>query len=152
MQIVFSLAEKALLSANFFEQIDIWPIICVVIGLGFIIIEAFIPGFGIFGIFGVCSLIIATFMLATSFWQGLLIITVLLSVAAIFFIIIIRSISRGRLGKTAIVLKESATDVSAPVYKDLIGKIGVATTTLRPAGKAEIEDNTYDVVSSGALI
>ena len=37
-------------------------------------------------------------------------------------------------------------------YSAILGKVAITQTPLRPAGKAEIEDRVYDVVSSGEFI
>jgi membrane-bound serine protease (ClpP class) len=42
--------------------------------------------------------------------------------------------------------------ISAPVREELVGKIGVAVTDLRPSGTAIIDDERIDVVTEGPWI
>ena len=69
---------------------------------------------------------------------------------------IIRSFQKGRLSKSFLVLKDSSDGTSVPEVASakagLVGKSGVAVTTLRPAGIAEIEGRRVDVTTAGEFI
>lgn len=48
--------------------------------------------------------------------------------------------------------KENGYVAAKPGLKDLTGKIGVAKTTLRPAGTANIDGEPVDVVTRGEFL
>ena len=133
-------------------QIDIWAVICLVVGLVLIAAEAFIPGFGAFGLVGIGLLIAAALLQASTLWQALLYLVIVLALGAVLFIVLTRSIIRGRLSKSKVVLKEAADGTASPSPVSLVGAEGLTVTEMRPAGKARIQDMLYDVVSEGAFI
>lgn len=135
------------------------PIILYVIGIVLLIIEMFMPGFGIFGISGAISFI-AGIVLRILSGGGFVEILVVIAVALIFLTLVmvfaVKSAKNGRLSKSAFVLNQNAIPVGQTAgtndYTFLIGKIGVTTTFLRPVGKAIIEEQTYEVISENSDI
>ena len=129
-------------------------IIGFVIGSGLIIVEAFIPGFGVAGICGVILEIVAL----RCCWLLHGTVPALLALAGILLLIGLavflsyRSAMNGRLSKSNLVLKdaETAADESKPDH--WIGMEGVAVTALRPAGQIEIEGVRLNVASTGEFI
>jgi membrane-bound serine protease (ClpP class) len=69
---------------------------------------------------------------------------------------VIRSFQKGRLSKSFLVNRDHSNGTSVPevaaAKEELIGKTGVAITTLRPAGIAEIEGRRVDVATAGEFI
>jgi len=63
---------------------------------------------------------------------------------------------RGRLSKSFLVLNERSSGTSVPdvasAKEDLVGKTGIAISTLRPAGIAEIDGKRIDVTTDGTFI
>ena len=135
--------------------LNIIMILCFVVGSGLIIVEAFIPGFGVAGISGVVLEVLALW----SCWRLhgtvtaliALVLVLLLIGLAVFFSY--RSAVNGRLSKSHLVLKdtEAAEEQAAP-SGPWVGKEGVAVTALRPAGFIESEGTRLNVVSSGEFI
>ncbi len=129
-------------------------IIGFVIGSGLIIVEAFIPGFGIAGIGGVVLEIIALrccWLLHGTVPTLLALAGVLLLIGLAVFLSY-RSAMNGRLSRSHLVLNdtETAADESKPDH--WIGMEGVAVTALRPAGEIEIEGTRLRAASTGELI
>lgn len=135
-------------------------IVCLIVGLIFVIVEIFSPGFGIFGIAG-CLLLLAGIVLRVIKGDGsplaqifilLFFIAVLVSLS---FVVMVELSKRGYVSRSPLFQKGTAVDVerseATEDYKTLIGKEGVAETYLRPIGKAQIEGATYDVVAGGAF-
>lgn len=133
-------------------------LVCLLVGLGLVTLEAFIPGFGLPGIAGVILYIIAIAL--TWFGYGpvaALGLTVgLLAVTAIVITCVLRSAARGRLSKSRIVLKETESNEagyrSSEDMQVFLEKEGVTTTVLRPTGMAEIDGTKLNVVSDGEFI
>lgn len=133
-------------------------IICLVIGLVMLVIELFTPGIGVAGATGLVALIAVVVMQLG--WGNprvaLYIIAISLLIIILALIWIIRSLQRGRLSKSFLVLNEQVDGTSVPdvasAKSDLVGKSGVALTPLRPAGIAEIEGKRVDVMTAGAFL
>ncbi len=133
-------------------------LICLIVGFILLVIELFLPGIGVAGVSGVLALIAVVVMQLG--WGNprvaLYVIAIALLIIILGLIWIIRSFQKGRLSKSFLVLKDSSDGTSVPevasAKADLVGKSGVAVTTLRPAGIAEIEGRRVDVTTAGEFI
>ena len=110
------------------------PIVaCFLLGLGLLTVEVFMPGFGLPGISGI-----------------------ILEVVTIVLTLALRSVNKGRLSKSPIILndEESAAEgyVATRDMEVFLGKEGVTTTVLRPAGMAEFDGVKLNVVADGEYI
>ncbi|MCR5566279.1 MAG: hypothetical protein K6F61_05470 [Clostridiales bacterium] len=129
-------------------------IIGFVIGSGLIIVEAFIPGFGIAGIGGVVLEIVALrccWLLHGTVPTLLALAGVLLLIGLAVFLSY-RSAMNGRLSKSHLVLKDTETAAEEAKPDHWIGMDGVAVTALRPAGEIEIEGARLKAASTGDFI
>ena len=133
-------------------------IVCLVIALVMFVIELFTPGIGVAGATGLLSLI-AVIVMQLGWGHprvALYIIAISLLVIILGLIWIIRSMQRGRLSKSFLVLKDHSGGTSVPevaeAKSEWIGKSGIAITTLRPAGIAEIEGKRLDVATAWEFI
>lgn len=124
-------------------------------GIVLMIIEVFFPGFGIFGVLGIVA-IIGSMVLASystvNILLSILVAVVLTVVVSIFFFKYFGY--RGPLKK--LVLNDATSSdrgyISNVTRDDLIGKVGVTQTMLRPSGTVVFEDERLDVVSEGGYI
>ena len=135
-------------------SLNLIMIIGFVIGSGLIIVEAFIPGFGVAGICGVILEIVAL----RCCWVMHGTVPTLLALAGVLLLIGIavvvsyHSARSGRLSKSHLVLKDTE-DAAATVRPDhWIGMEGIAVTALRPAGTVEINGTRLNAASSGDFI
>ncbi len=140
-----------------FANMEWFVLVPFLVGIICLIVEFLQPGFGIFGISGLVALIGSIVLRAVfrqpednvtmQIFQFLLFDVLILGLLFLFFFI---AQKKGWMKKslfsvgTAVDPKFSSGTEN---YTDLVGKEGVAATVLRPAGKAEIEGKTYDVVS-----
>ena len=130
-------------------------ILCYVFGTGLVLLEAFMPGFGIAGIGGIILEITAIILTNTYFgmtWS--LVATFALLVfagTAIFFSY--RSAMNGRLSKSPLVLKNTE-NASAPSAdgQDWLNRKGTALTVLRPAGFIEIDGTRLSASTNGEFL
>ena len=133
-------------------------LLCGLIGVGLMVAEVFMPGFGLPGIAGIVLQLIAVGLtwvnhgpLAT---LGMLL--VVLSVDAIAISLAMRSATRGKLSKSKMILRETeSSDAGYRSNEDLevfLGKEGVTTTVLRPTGMAEFDGVRLNVVSEGEFV
>lgn len=133
-------------------------LVCFVVGLGLIVLEAFMPGFGLPGIAGVILHVVAVVFTWINHGPvaALGMTIILLSIIAIAISVSLRSAANGKLSKSKIVLSETESNEagyrSSEDMQVFLGKEGVATTVLRPTGMAEFDDVKLNVVSDGEYI
>ena len=131
-------------------------ILCYVFGSGLIIMEAFMPGFGVAGIAGLILEIAAVILTNTYFgltWSLIGPFLVLLFIG-IAILLSYRSAMNGRLSKSALVLKETeaTAGAAAPALSDWLDKEGTAVTALRPAGFIDIGGTRLNASTSGEFL
>lgn len=140
-----------------------WEILLFVLGLILLAFEIFvIPGFGVAGITGITLIVLGLFLsllgnvnlnfdgISTSHaLKSLLTVTIgiILGFALIIFLL-------SRVGKKGSLLNHIALNADqegfstiSSTIKQMIGKIGIASTILRPSGKVIIDSNVYDAVA-----
>ncbi len=124
-------------------------------GVVLMLIEAFMPGFGVFGIGGLIATFASIVMAAASAEAGITMLIIALVLTAIILFFTIRHLSRrGVLRRFILEDSESADKgyVASEGRKDLVDKKGTAITPLRPAGSVLIENERIDVVTEGEYI
>lgn len=148
-----------------------WEILLFIAGLALLILEIFVvPGFGVCGISGIV-LMVASLVLAMIFNigfdfhfapKGALISNFFNVITALiigFFIslwlgkkVFTMKTRYGTLAlDTALDETEGFTSVDSHLT-ELVGKEGIATTFMRPAGKVEIDGDFYDAVSISGVV
>ena len=149
--------------SNFFEVLAANPIIIalLVLGLIFCIVEAVIPGFGVFGILGIASEVGAVVyhaIVSKDALQVLILVAFLLLITLLIFLFLVRSARFGLLGKTPFIEKATALplnyDKDIEVLKDeLLGREGIVIVECRPVGKIKIgETSTLEVLSKSGMV
>ena len=135
-------------------SLNLIMIIGFVIGSGLIIVEAFIPGFGIAGISGVILEVVALrccWLMHGTVPTLLALAGVLLLIGAAVFLSY-RSAMNGRLSKSHLVLSNTETAGEDSEEDRWIGKGGVTVSALRPAGFIEVEGTRLSARSAGDFI
>ena len=141
-----------------FEMLSAVPTVSVVlfcIGLILVLIEAFMPGFGVAGITGIAALAVAVIFAARSFAEGVVYILFVLIIVCILLVLFIVFLSKGRLSSRLVLKDENSSELgytSSDDYEHLEGRRGKAETPLRPAGRMVIDRRSYDVVTDGEFI
>ncbi len=139
-----------------FATIETVSVVLFVVGMLFLLIEMFIPGFGIFGGLGLVALVLCIIFQAHSLAEGLLLLLIIAAIVFIFALIAARSFKRGWLYRSSLVLKDAEEKDAGYVANEdsshLNGKEGLSLTPLRPAGSAEIGGERIDVVTEGEFI
>lgn len=133
-------------------------LVCFVVGIGLLVLEAFMPGFGLPGISGIVMEIVAIALTWVNHGPvaalGLTIIV--LSLIAIAISMSLRSATKGRLSRSKIILKDRESNEagyrSAEDMQVFLGKEGETTTVCRPTGMAEFDGVKLNVVSDGEFL
>ena len=130
-------------------------LILMLVGIVLLVVEMYIPGFGVPGLLGLASLALSFFLLRPTLEQGLVLLAVLAAILCVALSIMLITASKGRLSKSRLVLNDVAVPADASENNDLnyfIGRTGVAHTALRPAGIGEFDGVKLNVVSDGEFI
>ncbi|TYS10611.1 nodulation protein NfeD [Bacillus subtilis] len=123
-------------------------------GVILILLEIFLPG-GIIGLLGLGAIVTSLFLAAGSFTVMAISLLIASAVSITAFILLTRVLGKRMKFFKKFVLNDSTNTesgyVSNQTRTDLIGKVGVTFTQLRPAGTVIIEDERLDVVSEGSF-
>lgn len=135
------------------------PALLLSLGLLFLIVEVFIPGFGFFGVTGILLLIagiIVRIVDGLNIVQSLTLILLVLGVLIIAFLLMVNSARHGLLGRTGLFETKSSIrqdyDKADKNLSKLVGQSGRAVGVLNLGGKAKIKGKIYDVVSVNSYI
>ena len=129
-------------------------VLCLIVGVALLVLEVFVPGFGLPGISGLVLLVIGIVIT----WQtygavaGLSVTLIALALAGISISISVKSAAEGKISKSALILKEVTQPMEHEDSEALLGKEGVAATVLNPVGFAEFDGVRLNVVSEGAYL
>ncbi|MCR5553717.1 MAG: hypothetical protein K6F08_03145 [bacterium] len=137
---------------TFFTNMEVFTIIFLSLGLILLVIEVFVPGFGVFGVCGIISVGLSFFVriiktpLSVGYVFAYLGITIFLAVVVALFAIIIRQlilVNQSKVKKSEILTEN---------LDELVGKNGVSVTDLEPSGRVMIDEKIYEASSDGKLI
>ncbi len=142
-----------------FSEMTPLVIILFVLGIIFCVIELFTPGFGIFGISGIVLLVLAVVLRMVNGGTTAMFLYMLLisgTFIGVLFWLVIHSVKKGKLGKTAIfsvgtAVPEGKTEGTND-FSALLNQSGVAVTALHPIGRAKFGDAVVDVVARDGFI
>ncbi|RFB17562.1 nodulation protein NfeD [Bacillus sp. HNG] len=130
-------------------------IILFVVGIVLILLEFVLPG-GIIGLIGLGAILTSFFLAGSSMMVISISLLVALVATIIVSIILVKIFGKKLHVFKKIILFDSTNSESGYVSNknrdDLIGKQGIALTTLRPSGTAIINDERLDVVTQGNYI
>jgi len=133
-------------------------IICFLAGIGLIIAEVFLPGFGLPGISGIILSIVSIVIAWNAYGSlaGLGMTAVVIAVIGSAVVFMLRSASKGRLSKSGFILKEAETVENgyraAEIGAAVPGMEGIASTVLRPTGIAVFGEERLNVMTDGDFI
>jgi len=142
-----------------FESVAAWGIApwiaLVIVGYCLVVVEMYIPGFGLPGISGLICLAVGIFFLSGgNVLTGLLVTVAVVALLCVALSFSMRSAAKGRLARSRFVLKETSTspEEQENALDYYVGKSGVAKTILRPAGVADFAGVRLNVLTDGDFI
>ncbi len=143
-------------AVSYLGGVGVWPVVLVVLGIVLLIVEMFVPGFGIPGVAGAISSIAGIILWARTWEEALIVSACVIVVLLIALMVVVRSAQKGRLARSRFILNESmrfgagyAEDFSE---EKLLGQTGTALSELQPAGIGLFDGKRIDVVSDGEFI
>lgn len=129
-------------------------LIMMIIGYGLMVVEMYVPGFGLPGITGIILMIGGIAFMKPTPLQALILALALMMLLGAAFSIAMHSISKGRLSRSKLVLNEALNQQKdeADDMGYFVGRVGRTHTALRPAGIAEFDGVKLNVVSDGDYV
>ena len=142
-----------------FTQMSWVVVLLLSVGVVFMLVEMFVPGFGFFGITGTLSLIAGVVVRicdGLNVTQSIALCLFMLVFFVIITLLMVGGVKRGLLGKSGLFERRTSipqdyNEISRQ-YKKLVGKSGKAVTKIDLAGKAKINGKVYDVMSINSYI
>lgn len=150
----------ASLSAFFyFASINSWtPILLLIVGLLLIILEIFVPDFGLLGLLGFASIVLGLYYTTGDFGKTMTDLIIALTVSSILIVFLFKKgYSFTNWDRFVLNAQIKTEENIERIEEDRIltaGMLGKATTALRPSGKAMFEDIqiSFDVLSDDGHI
>ena len=145
--------------ARLFTEMTPIAIVLFVLGIIFSAIEMFVPGFGFFGISGVCMVVAGIVVRLVSGGDAMMFVYMVLISLVLFFImffVISHAITKGRLSKSKIfnigtAVPEDKTEGTKD-FSMYLNQEGTSTTALHPVGKAKFGNAVVDVVAQEGFV
>ncbi len=132
---------------------EVLGFILMVIGFALLILEIYLPGFGLPGISGTIMMIVGIVLVAETFLQGLLITLIVVVLLCVAFSIVMRTASKGKFLNSKLVLNSVATKHKDENPLDFyLNQEGVAATPLNPVGSGDFAGVKLNVLSDGEFI
>ena len=128
--------------------------LCVLLGMILIIVEVFLPGFGLPGIGGIV-LIGAGVVMGGVHFGSLTAVGALLVIIAVLAVLVswlLRQASRGGGKRSELFLQDREDLHKQKDMEVLVGKTGLTTSVLRPAGFGDFDGVRLNVVTEGNFI
>lgn len=129
-------------------------IICLIAGVALLVVEVFVPGFGLPGISGMVLLVAGVVLTWNNYGMaaGLSVSLIALALAGIAVSMSIKSASHGRISRSALILKDETPAADNEALTALLGQEGVTTSVLSPVGMAEFDGVRLEVLSECAYL
>ena len=126
-------------------------VLCLLVGVALLVLEVFVPGFGLCCISGLILLTVGIVITWNTYGSvaGLAVTLIALALAGISISVSIKSAATGKLSKSALILNRVTQPVEHEDTEALLGKEGVTATVLNPVGIAEFDGVRLNVVSEG---
>ena len=128
-------------------------IFCLLLGMLLIVVEVFLPGFGLPGISGIALIGTGIVLVGIHFGAPMAVgvLLVLIAVLAVLISWVLRQVVHGKT-KSELFLKEKGKYELHADMQVFVGKSGVTSSVLRPAGIGDFDGVRLNVVTEGGFI
>ena len=131
----------------------IFSILLLILGICFLMVELFIPGFGIFGVLGIIFVLSSWAIDIFLFKFGILIVLSQIVILSLLFIFLIKKLKNMQIYNKFIlsdIVQNEKNNIGN--IETFIGREGFSKTDLKPFGYAEFNGVVLDVVSDDGYI
>ena len=125
------------------------------LGVILLLVEAFLPGFGVFGVGGIIAITVSFFLVLGGDQTAVVWLAASIAAAVILFLLLLRRLPSSALWNMVILKNTSSKEAgfsAGPDYESYLGREGVSVTQLRPGGTASIGGEKFDVLTQGEFI
>lgn len=140
---------------NMFLEMDFLTVLVFILGLTFVYLEAFMPGFGISGGIGSFLLLYGIIRTADTLEEFVVLLVLLAIIIAVAIKMILKSFKTGKLAKQMVLSDElnAASGFNGTAdFTPYLNRTGISRTVLRPAGIGEFDGERLNVVSDSEYI
>lgn len=136
-------------------QIDVSIFLVFLLGISLLIVELYVPDFGVIGIVGFLAMVLSIYLKTGDFTQ---LVYLVLGSIAVAFIVIVYFLKSGKDLNISpgFVLSEAMSNEkgysSEKDYSFLVNTNGLVISDLRPVGRAKFGEDTYEVISTAEMI
>jgi len=129
-------------------------VLCLLAGVALLVVEVFMPGFGLPGVSGLVLIAVGVVMTWNTYGPvaGLAVTLIALALAGISISVSLKSAANGRLSRSALFLKDTVAPVEHEETDALVGKTGETVTVLSPVGFAEFDGVRLNVITEGSYL
>ena len=129
-------------------------VLCLLVGVALLVVEVFVPGFGLPGVSGLALIVVGVVMTWNTYGPvaGLAATLIALALAGISISVSIKSAANGKLSRSSLILKEVTPPVDHEENDTLLGKTGKTVTVLNPVGFAEFDGVRLNVATEGSYL
>ncbi len=126
-------------------------ILLLIAGTALMIAEGIAPGFSVFGAAGIISMAVACVITAVFMPYGYVLVLAEIVGVGVVVVVFLRYIKNSQLyGR--LILNETLKTEKVTDYSNLLGREGIAVTSLRPVGNVNFSGNVLEVHSNGQYI
>jgi membrane-bound ClpP family serine protease len=126
--------------------------IALILGIALVIVEMFIPGFGLPGISGIILIALGIYLQASSVQEAVLLLLCVVAILSIALFVMLFLTGKKRVEKNPIVLHTSINPAPQTDMSYFMGREGTVSTPLRPAGIADFDGVRLDVVAEAEFV
>lgn len=137
---------------SYLSAFSVIAAIALILGVVLVIVEMFIPGFGLPGISGVLLIALGIFLQAKTLEEALLLLLVVAAILGVALFIVLCTARKNRFSKSPIVLNSSIHPAPQTDMQYFMGREGVTSTPLRPAGIADFDGVRLDVIAEAEFV
>ena len=129
-------------------------VLCLLMGMILIVVEVFLPGFGLPGISGMVLVGVGAVLAGVHFGTlaAVGVLLVIIAILAVLISFVLRSAAKGDVSRSELFLNEKDEFQPQSDMQVLVGKCGRTTSVLRPAGIGDFDGVRLNVVTEGSFM
>ncbi len=128
-------------------------ILLMITGTILLVIEVFVPGFGVFGISGAIALVVSSILSCINFdYDPVVIISVQLAIICVIAILTCIFFKASGIHKKLILSENLEEDKLMIDENELLNKVGITKTPLKPVGVIIVDNKNIEVLSEDGFI
>ena len=150
------LGATLLFAMSFIGGTGSWfEVMLFIVGIGLLILELFIPGFGVFGVLGIISIFASFYYILGANAMAMNWLAGSVVAALVIFGVLVKYLPSNPAWKLFVLQDQQKNKegfTTAPSMEVYLGRSGLAITNLRPAGVGDFDGARVDVVTFGEYI